>query len=107
MDDLLTTDACTLPTVERPLRLAEFDTLFRDSVVAVERDGLTTRLRLAGSPGLHARVTDLTSRESSCCSFFDFAIDGDDDGLALSIRVPAARRDILDALSDRAAKLSA
>jgi hypothetical protein len=101
----MTTDACTLPTVQRPLRLAEFDTLFRDSLVAVERDGLTTRLRLAASPGLRARVADLTSRESSCCSFFDFAVDGDDDGLALSIRVPAARRDILDALSDRAAEL--
>ena len=30
------TDACTLPTVERPLRLAEFDDLFATAVRAVE-----------------------------------------------------------------------
>jgi hypothetical protein len=28
MDDLMTTTVCTLPTAERPLRLAEFDALF-------------------------------------------------------------------------------
>ncbi len=28
-------DACTLPTVEQPLRLKEFDDLFRDAVSAV------------------------------------------------------------------------
>ena len=30
-------DACTLPTVEQPLRAKEFDDLFRDAVTAVHR----------------------------------------------------------------------
>ncbi len=107
MDELLTTDACTLPTVDRPLRLAEFDDLFRESVVAVERDGLKSRLTLRGSAGLRDRVVDLTDRESECCSFFEFSVDGDDDGITLGIAVPAARTDILEALSDRAVELSA
>lgn len=107
MDHLLTTDACTLPTVERPMRLVEFDDLFRDSVHAVDREGLTTRLHLRGPAGLRDRVLDLTRRESSCCSFFEFTIEGDDAALTLGIAVPAARADILDALTDRAIELSA
>ena len=103
----MTTDACTLPTVERPLRLAEFEDLFRQSVVRVDRDGLSTRLTLEGSAGLRERVADLTARESQCCAFFEFSLDGDDDGLLLVVSVPAARAAILDALSDRAVELSA
>jgi len=103
----MATTACTLPTVERPLRLAEFDELFRESVVAVAREDLTTRLTLAGSPGLADRVADLAARESGCCSFFTFALDGDDAGLRLDIAVLAAYAAILDALTDRAGELSA
>jgi hypothetical protein len=93
--------------VERPLRLAEFDELFRESVARVDRDRLTARLTLHGKDGLLARVADLTARESECCSFFEFGLDGDDRELVLSITVPAARADILHALTDRAAELSA
>src|SRR5688500_9008204 len=107
MDDLLNTDACTLPTADRPLRLGEFDDLFREAVAAVDREGLSTRLTLRGSTGLRDRVVDLTDRESHCCSFFEFSVDGDDDGLVLGISVPPARSDILDALTDRALELSA
>ncbi|MGW3610442.1 hypothetical protein ACWD6N_11205 [Micromonospora sp. NPDC005163] len=43
--------ACTLPTVERPLRLAEFDELFASAVVGVERvDRLRVRLELRPEP---------------------------------------------------------
>jgi hypothetical protein len=106
MDELMSIDACTLPTPERPLRLAEFDDLFRESVVEVDRDGLSTRLTLEGSAGLLDRVTDLTARESECCSFFDFSLEGDDGGLVLGIAVPSNRVEILDALSARAVELS-
>lgn len=105
MDDLLTTDACTLPTVERPLRLAEFDDLFRESVVGVARAGLSTTLTLRDADGLRERVLDLTRRESSCCSFFGFTVGGDD-LVTLQITVPPAYAHILDALTDRAAELS-
>jgi len=107
MEPLLTTDACTLPTAERPLRLAEFDRLFATAVRRVERRGDAVRLHLAGDRGLGAEVRDLTARETSCCSFFTFAIDGTDQELTLDVSVPPARQDILDALAVRALELSA
>lgn len=107
METLLTTDACTMPTAERPLRLAEFDDLFATAVRAVERRGTDVRLHLVGAAGLVDRIQDLTARESSCCLFFTFAIDGTDADLTLDISVPPARQEILDALVARAQELSA
>ena len=103
MEDLLTTDACTLPTTERPLRLAEFDSLFATAARRVDRDSEDgVRIRLAGEPGLVERIQELTQRESACCSFFTFSLEGSDQDLELHVSVPAERRDILDALADRA-----
>ncbi len=107
MDNLMTTDACTMPTSERPLRLAEFDELFVEELRQVERDGDRVRMHFEGGPGLRERVADLTERESSCCSFFTFTIDGTDRDLTLAIAVPPARREILDSLAARASELSA
>ena len=60
-------DACTLPTAEQPLRLAEFDALFTTAVRGTTALSPTrTRLRLAGPPGLEAAVRDLTAREVQC-----------------------------------------
>jgi hypothetical protein len=68
-------DACTLPTAEQPLRLAEFGALFATAVRDVETITEThTRLRLSGPPGLAASVRDLTARETECCSFFRFTV---------------------------------
>jgi hypothetical protein len=106
MENLLTTDACTMPTVDRPVRLAEFDALFSSTVRRVERRGSDVRMHLAGDTGLVEKVRDLTARETSCCSFFAFTIEGADDGLTLDISVPPARQEILDALADRAEELS-
>ena len=103
----MATDACTMPTVDRPFRLAEFDTLFSESVRSVECDEGSLRLRLAGSAALGDTVRDLARRESICCSFFTFAVAGSDEDLTLDVSVPVERRDILKALADRAIELSA
>lgn len=96
-------DACTLPTPDRPLRLAEFDRLFRDAVHDVDRRSarhLRLRLDTTAEPALR----DLIARESACCSFFTFALARPDgDALTLDIRVPPAHVDVLDALTERAA----
>lgn len=79
-------DACTLPTVEQPLRLAEFDELFATAVRRVETLTAThARMTLTGEAGLTAAVRDLTARETGCCSFFTFTITTEpaDDGEAL------------------------
>ncbi|MBO4140819.1 hypothetical protein J5U46_11730 [Micromonospora tulbaghiae] len=101
-DDSWVPDTCTLPTTERPLRLAEFDGLFRDPLRGADRlSAGHLRLRLDGRAEPVAR--DLIARESACCSFFtfDLARPGGDT-LTLDIRVPANRVAVLDALALRA-----
>lgn len=104
-------DACTLPTVERPLRLAEFDELFATAVRGVEQVAAGhVRMSLAGPAGLAETVRDLTARETECCSFFSFATtvkrgtDGEE--LTLDITVPAAYIHVLDSLAQRAMTVS-
>jgi hypothetical protein len=95
-------DACTLPTAERPLREAEFDTLFATALTGVSRPE-PGWLRLAFRRD--AEIEDLVARESSCCSFFDFRITRTPDGAVLDVRVPAARVAVLDGLARRATAL--
>ena len=110
--DWVAPQACTLPTTEQPLRVAEFDTLFAH-LVAVDRvDATRARLVLAAGPrrkadDFTAAVRDLTERESACCSFFTFVVDGESDDLMLQVSVPQQHRDILKALAARAVEQSA
>ncbi|MBO3742673.1 hypothetical protein [Actinoplanes flavus] len=105
-------DACTLPTAERPLRLAEFDDLFATAVRRVDPIGAThARLHLTGPDGLADRVRDLAARETGCCSFFTFTTTGapaaDGEAVVLDIEVPAAHADVLASLTQRARAVSA
>src|ERR1700709_2140543 len=74
--DWVPVDACTLPTADQPLRLAEFDDLFATTLRAIERPDDVGRARLAleGSDDLAARVQRLTDAETACCSFFTFTL---------------------------------
>ncbi|MEW2381839.1 hypothetical protein AB0873_07080 [Micromonospora sp. NPDC047707] len=103
-DDAWVPDACTLPTVERPLRLAEFDQFFAAAVRGVDRPSAQhLRLRLDGAAQVEETARDLTAREASCCSFFAFDLSrSGPEALALDVRVPAAHVDVLDALAERA-----
>ena len=100
-------DACTLPTAEQPLRLAEFDDLFITGVQRVELITRThTRLHLTGDAGLVEATRDLTARETECCSFFVFTVTPEPadhgEALRLDVEVPAQYADVLDALTTRA-----
>lgn len=98
-------DACTLPTVERPSRLAEFDALFAAAVGGVERvTDRHARLRLAGPPGLAATVRDLTARETRCCSFFTFTVTPTDDAVILDVEVPDGQTAVLTSFASRAGR---
>ncbi|OKI46424.1 hypothetical protein A6A27_37100 [Micromonospora sp. CB01531] len=107
MDGSWVPDACSLPTAERPLRLAEFDQFFRDAVRGADR--LSTqhlRLQLDGADQVEQTARDLTARESSCCSFFTFDIARpDSNSLTLDVRVPAEHVGVLDALAQRAVRV--
>ncbi|MGC1212108.1 MAG: hypothetical protein WA890_12685 [Micromonospora sp.] len=95
-------EACTLPTVHRPLRVAEFDDLFRTALRRQWRLS-PTELRWELEAGAEAAVRELTARESACCSFFDFTVAAAAAGtVRVDVRVPPAYVAVLDALAGRA-----
>jgi hypothetical protein len=96
--------ACTLPIVERPLRVAEFDELFATALRGQTRLGPTRlQLILDHSDQVEATTRDLIARETACCSFFTFSLTLSSDGqLLLDIQVPANRTGVLEGLAARA-----
>ncbi len=94
--------ACTLPTVERPLRLLEFDDLFTTSLLRQRRVS-PIRLLWQLDPAVEGAARDLTKRETSCCSFFSFSFASTGGGLQVEVEVPAEQVAVLDALTQRAA----
>ena len=102
----MTDDFCTLPTEQRPLRQAEFEALFAETLEKADRmNERHLRLTLTGADDLEPRVRDLTTREQECCSFFTFNIDAPAPGrLRLDIEVPASRTTVLDGLAALAAQ---
>ncbi|MGB2568970.1 hypothetical protein ACPFP2_11020 [Micromonospora citrea] len=94
--------SCTLPTPERPLRVAEFDELFATALRRQERPD-PTRLRWTFDPAAEESVRDLTARESGCCGFFTFTLVPAVDHVEVRVQVPAAQVAVLDALAARAA----
>ncbi|MBL7253484.1 hypothetical protein [Paractinoplanes lichenicola] len=93
-------EACTLPTVEQPMRLAEFDDLFTTALLGQARESATV-LRWDLDPAAESVARDLTARETECCSFFTFTIEPADGVLRVTVEVPAARVAVLDALERR------
>jgi hypothetical protein len=92
--------ACTLPTIEQPLRLAEFEVLFRGAVRRSIRTS-ATRLSLVILGEFEATARDLAERETGCCSFFRFDFHSAAEGAVMSIGVPIDHVDVLDALQAR------
>ncbi|MRH93294.1 hypothetical protein GFY24_38765 [Nocardia sp. SYP-A9097] len=95
-------DACTLPTVEQPTRVAEFERLFGSSVRAVTRPN-PARLELTLLAAAESAARELAARESQCCAFFAFDFDSDTAGTLMRIGVPTGQVEVLDALETRAA----
>jgi hypothetical protein len=95
-------DACTLPAAEHPLRLDELDHLFARAVREQRRiSGQHLQLVLVGDDDVEAVTRDLVLRESTCCTFFEFALERQHEGLIVDIRVPDGRTAVLDGLAQR------
>lgn len=95
--------ACTLPTAEQPLRLAEFDEFFASEVRSAERlDPHRVRLELTPAAAVAARAADLMVRESRCCAFFTFTLSVAGGRVLLDVAVPAGQTGVVDALAARA-----
>lgn len=96
-------NSCNLPTVEQPLRVAEFDDLVRTAVTKVERTSATQlRLSLAAKPEIAAAAPALAARESRCCGFCTFTLVIARLDIHLTIGVEAGQTDVLGALGRRA-----
>jgi hypothetical protein len=95
--------SCTLPTAERPLRVAEFDRFFTDAVRGASRSS-RTRLKLDLEPSAEkaAQAAGLVVRETACCSFFTFILTATGGALEMEVAVPESHVDVLDALAARA-----
>ena len=66
--------ACTLDADAMAVRMAEFEQLFRASLVGRESTSAGIRFRFATGPGVEDQIRDLARREQTCCSFFTFTI---------------------------------
>jgi hypothetical protein len=97
-------DACTLPDVERPLRVAEFDGLFDQALLDHDRPAADL-LRLQLNDACQTELRDLVSRETACCSFFTFTVTRSGAArLVLEVAVSAGHERVLDALTARLPK---
>ena len=94
-------EACTLPTIERPLRLIEFDGLFARGLTAQQRLSATL-LRWSLDRGVESEARDLTARETACCSFFTFGFIVVGAALQVDVQVPPTQAKVLDELAARA-----
>ncbi|WP_431966074.1 hypothetical protein [Nocardia sp. bgisy134] len=102
-DPMMNLSACTLPTVERPTRLAEFDQFFAEFVRATHRpDPARLELTLTADADAEPVGRDLAARESACCSFFTFTFQSTLAGTVMRIEAPTAYVEVLDALAARA-----
>jgi hypothetical protein len=100
--------ACTLPTEEQPLRLAEWDALLATQTAAPHRpEPLRVRLELPAGAECEERTRDLAERENGCCSFFDFTVTGGPEGVVLDIAVGQEHEVVLSALAERADRAAA
>jgi hypothetical protein len=95
-------EACTLPTSEQPLRVAEFDDLF--GYVLQSTRYAPTRLDLVMPNAVETDARDLARRESECCSFFAFEFDPEGDDVVMRIGVPQSQIEVLDAIEARLAR---
>ena len=95
-------DACTLPTAQRPLRIAEFDDLLA-SVTRSMRPA-PTRLDLLLPHTAEAVARDLAERETACCAFFDFQFEAAGPDVVMHVNVPTEHVDVLDALEERVSR---
>jgi hypothetical protein len=95
--------SCTLPTVERPLREAEFDELFARALLRIDRpEWNQVSLELEPSAEVASRAADLMVRETACCSFFTFTLTAIGGALRLDVSVPRGQIEVLDGLAARA-----
>jgi hypothetical protein len=100
-EPILAPEACTLPTVERPLRVAEFDEMFGAATAAERLASTTLQLTLPPGPAVAVQAAGLVAREVECCNFYTFTLTIRSDSLRLRVEAPVEHEDVLDAMAGR------
>lgn len=95
--------ACTLPTADQPLRVAEFDDLFATAVRSERIAPGELRFVFPASPEVAGTAATLAARETECCSFFTFTLTVAAGELTLGVSVGEPHTEVLDALAARVA----
>lgn len=101
-DDVWAPPACTLPTEDRPLRVAEFDDFFTADVirrVSATPGQLVVEVRADAAAAV--RAASLAVRETACCSFFTFDLAISNSAVALTIGTGPEHENVLAALGER------
>ena len=92
-------EACTLPTVERPLRISEFADLFATATADVVRTSATQATVTLPLDALEL-ARDLAARETECCSFFTFTTVPNGDHTSMTIEVPELYAEVLTSMTN-------
>ena len=96
-------DACTLPTIEQPLRREAFDHLFAQDVIRIDQvSPRQVRLELRADPAAAGRAASLAARETGCCSFFTFQITLTAGEVSMTVSTEPVHEPVLAALAARA-----
>ena len=103
LEDDWVPSSCTLPTVEQPLRRAEFDGFFAEDVVSVDQvSPREIRFKLRAEPEVAGRAASLAAKETGCCSFFAFDLTMTDGKVGMVVSTESPHERVLAALASRA-----
>ena len=95
--------SCTLPTVEQPLRRAEFDGFFAEDVLSVDQSSpREVRFELRAEPVVAGRAASLAAKETGCCSFFAFDLTITEGTISMVVSTESPHETVLAALAERA-----
>ena len=98
--------ACTLPTEDQPLRVAEFDDFFSHDAVGLNRlSPNQLRIEVRADPAAASRAASLAVKETGCCSFFTFELRISAGSADLVVSTAETHAAVLAALGDRAERL--
>ena len=97
---------CTLSPNKMVDRLAEFESLFAESLTGVEREPLRLRLMFDADQAREAQLREVFEAEQQCCAFLKFAFERTGAGLRVEVTAPPEAGPTLDgmqALAERTA----
>ncbi|GAA4361388.1 hypothetical protein GCM10023088_01810 [Actinomadura verrucosospora] len=97
---------CTLSPNKMVDRLAEFESLFAESLTGVEREPLRLCLMFDADQAREAQLREVFEAEQQCCAFLGFAFERTGAGLRVEVTAPPEAGPMLDgmqALAERTA----